>query len=167
MEDFKEIVGFEDYLASKTGIIKKKCNDRILPQYLENKKKRSDNNYYRVNLRINNKQSTKRVHRLVALAHLENPNNYKLVDHIDQNKLNNHSDNLRWTTTSVNNINSKTRKSKYGRYITKSDAENRWYIRIYRSDINNKRKCIFCHSCSADKFTLEDMVKIRDNFIQN
>ncbi len=62
MEDFKEIVGFEDYLASKTGIIKKKCNDRILPQYLEDKKKRSDNNYYRVNLRIKNNQPKQKFH---------------------------------------------------------------------------------------------------------
>lgn len=37
-----------------------------------------------------------RVHRLVAMTYLENPNDYPIVLHLDNNKLNNHYTNLKW-----------------------------------------------------------------------
>lgn len=36
------------------------------------------------------------VHRAVAEAFVENPNNYRFVRHIDGNLENNHADNLEW-----------------------------------------------------------------------
>lgn len=46
----------------------------------------------------NHKQSTSRVHRLVAIAFIPNPNNYSQVHHIDEDKTNNSVDNLMWVT---------------------------------------------------------------------
>lgn len=43
------------------------------------------------------------VHRLVAEAFCENPNNYTVVHHKDGNKLNNSANNLEWVTTLENN----------------------------------------------------------------
>lgn len=42
------------------------------------------------------------IHRLVATAFIENKNNYKEVNHIDGNKLNNNATNLEWCTKSHN-----------------------------------------------------------------
>lgn len=43
-----------------------------------------------------------RVHILYANCFIPNPNNYKYINHIDSNKLNNSLDNLEWCTNSYN-----------------------------------------------------------------
>ncbi len=46
------------------------------------------------------------VHRLVASTFINNPNNYNIVNHIDENKLNNNIENLEWCTSKHNAIHS-------------------------------------------------------------
>ena len=43
-----------------------------------------------------------RIHRLVAKAFLDNPNDYNEVDHIDGDKTNNRADNLQWCSHADN-----------------------------------------------------------------
>lgn len=43
------------------------------------------------------------IHRLVATAFCDNPNNLDVVNHIDKNTLNNNADNLEWCTQQYNN----------------------------------------------------------------
>lgn len=43
-----------------------------------------------------------RVHRLVALVFIPNPNNLPIVNHLDHNRLNNKVDNLEWCTQKDN-----------------------------------------------------------------
>lgn len=50
------------------------------------------------------------VHRLVAMAFIENPCNHPWVDHIDGNQTNNHVSNLRWVNKSQNIQNTKMSK---------------------------------------------------------
>ena len=52
------------------------------------------------------KRKTYKVHRLIAMAFKENPNNYEFVDHIDRNKYNNSASNLRWVDRQINQENS-------------------------------------------------------------
>ena len=52
--------------------------------------------YLSVNLRKNNKLKTYLVHRIIAEVFLPNPNNYKEVNHKDEDKTNNSVENLEW-----------------------------------------------------------------------
>lgn len=59
--------------------------------------------YMFVVLSKNGKTKGYRVHRLVAEAFIPNPNNYKCVNHKDENKQNNCVNNLEWCTHEYNN----------------------------------------------------------------
>ena len=50
----------------------------------------------------NYKTVARTVHRLVANAFIPNPDNLPEVNHKDENKLNNHADNLEWCSSSYN-----------------------------------------------------------------
>lgn len=58
--------------------------------------------YKRINCYTNGKMKSCTVHRLVAAAFIENPDNLPQVNHIDGNKENNCVENLEWCTASRN-----------------------------------------------------------------
>lgn len=60
------------------------------------------NGYMEVNLSKDGTTNMKLIHRLVAIAFIQNPNNYEEVNHIDGNKKNNTVDNLEWCTRNYN-----------------------------------------------------------------
>jgi Mor family transcriptional regulator len=62
------------------------------------------NGYAHVQLHKSGKVKSMRVHRLVAMAFLDNPNNKPHVNHLDGDKLNNHLSNLEWCTPSENQL---------------------------------------------------------------
>lgn len=59
--------------------------------------------YYRIQLSKNGITKAYFIHRLVALAFLPNPNNLPIINHKDENPLNNNVDNLEWCTQEYNN----------------------------------------------------------------
>ena len=71
------------------GRVRKTKNQRLVAQY-------KMNGYLHCHLTSTNSRRHFRVHRLVAMAFLPNPNNLPTIDHIDGDKTNNRLSNLRW-----------------------------------------------------------------------
>lgn len=89
---FKKIKGFERYAVSNTGIvINTKTKRKIKPA-------KCNVGYNRLCLSKNGKRYTKKVHRLVAEAFLDDYSEGLEVNHKDFNKLNNDVRNLEMMT---------------------------------------------------------------------
>ena len=68
--------------------------------------------YLQIKLYKNGKYKTNRIHRLVALAFIPNPNNLYEINHKDECKENNNVNNLEWCDTSYNaNYGTRTKRS--------------------------------------------------------
>ena len=107
MEQWKDIIYEKDYQISNLGRIKsfKWGKERILKQ------SQCMNGYYYVNLSKNGIVKNYFVHRLVAEAFLDNPNNLPCVNHKDEDKSNNIVSNLEWCDRKYNqNYGTRTEK---------------------------------------------------------
>lgn len=61
-----------------------------------------DNLYLYVGLCVEGVSKNNYIHRLVAQAFIENPNDLPVVNHLDSNRQNNSASNLQWCTTAEN-----------------------------------------------------------------
>lgn len=105
MEEWKVINGYPGYYVSSFGRIKSFLNKkhRITEtgKILSSMKDRRG--YYYVNLYNENREmKSVKVHRLVATAFIENPNNFLQVNHKDEDKANNKVSNLEWCSAKYN-----------------------------------------------------------------
>jgi len=97
-EKWKIINGFSNYEISNTGKVRIIKSGHIM-------KTRFIGDYYGLKITGNDKKRKNfHIHRLVALHFVKNdsPEINKIVDHINNNKLDNHAYNLRWVTQSGN-----------------------------------------------------------------
>lgn len=101
---WKDIVGYEnEYQINQFGEIRTLKDSPKLKKYDVLKPQISKRNGYIYQMLYKNgKEKLLRVHRLVAMAFLPNPNNLPQVNHKDGNKQNNSVDNLEWCAQSDN-----------------------------------------------------------------
>lgn len=117
----------DDYEISESGTVR--SVDRYITACSKNGKKFKkfkrgvtlkpcDNGkgYLSVNLHIDGKTQKQYIHRLVACAFIDNPNNFNEINHKDENKSNNSVSNLEWCDH-LYNIN-------YGNCIEKNKKNN-------------------------------------------
>lgn len=148
VEEWLPIIGFEGlYEVSSFGNVKAlerqvMNNGGIQRRHECILKTTKKNGYLLVVLCKNGRTYPRLVHRLVAGAFLDNPENKPVVDHIDTDPSNNHVDNLRWATVSENCLNPLTRThnsvSKMGHkgYLKAHSEETKRNI----SEMNKGRK---------------------------
>jgi len=105
----KEIEGYPGYYITEYGTVY--CNNPIngLGEIRSShmrllKHKINYSGYHQVTLynKVLNKKGYKRVHRLVAEACIPNPLNLPSLNHIDEDKSNNHMSNLEWCSHQYN-----------------------------------------------------------------
>lgn len=142
-EEWKPIKNYETlYEVSTLG------NVRSIKGKIKKLQKRS-NGYLYVGLSKNGKSKTVKVHRLVAEAYIDNPDNKPIVNHINSNRSDNRVDNLEWVTASENMIHSHKKEYKcrilpslYKDYGVKEEwknikGSNGMYLISNRGEIKN------------------------------
>ena len=110
-EEWRDVVGWEGlYQVSNLGRVKSlpRYRNAIHP-YVSKEKLLNPRwcgdvgkRYLTVRLCKHHAGKNMKVHKLVALHFCENPNNYSEVNHIDENKANNRSNNLEWCSRAYN-----------------------------------------------------------------
>ena len=95
-EEFRDIPGYEGmYEVSNLGRVRR--NGKIL------KPRKNRYGYFQLVLSKDGITRTFTIHRLVAYAFINNPNNYPQINHKDEDKTNNTVNNLEWCDSRYNN----------------------------------------------------------------
>jgi hypothetical protein len=129
-ENWKDVVGWPEYMVSDTGVIRYKATGKIRKPRIEKL------GYHSVDLWRNNYMKRLKVHRMVALAFIDNPLNKPQVNHIDGDKNNNKVSNLEWTTAKENS------QHAYATGLSKPIAS----MKHGRRKLNDIEACFIYHS---------------------
>lgn len=125
MEEWRDIVGYEgQYLVSSYGNVK-------FADGREKHLRKDRNGYLITTLRKEKVCKTYKVHRLVATAFIDNPQQLPCVNHKDEVKTNNQVDNLEWCTVKYNDNyghrNEKISKAHKGKSKAYMKGENNYF----------------------------------------
>ena len=98
-EEWRDVKGYEQlYQVSNYGRVYSLIRNKIMKQH------DNGHGYLHVNLYKDGIRCKSKVHRLVAIAFINNPNNKPHINHIDLNRKNNCVINIEWVTPKENNI---------------------------------------------------------------
>ena len=153
-EKWAKIIGSKGYAISNFGNLKslyikipwKKKGMFITRRECVLKQSTNENGYKISHIFVNklNRYKSLKTHRLVAeyFKLNPNPNKFKIVNHIDGNKLNNHWRNLHWTTSSINN------KHAYDKGLKSSiKGSNKWNSKLNEESVKEIKRLIKSMSC--------------------
>jgi len=154
------IKDYETYSINKNGEVKDLRNGHILNGH------KDPSGYLKVQLKNPDGYKGFLVSRLVLMTFNPVDNMDELeCDHKDRNILNNNLDNLRWVTKSENQQNKsvhKNNKLKVKHIVYSEDNRcSRYIFQIRINGVRHKK------SFSTSKYTLEDAIKYRDEYIKN
>lgn len=142
-----KVNGYENYYVSNLGNIKNLDTKKELKKCL------SSNGYYIVQLYKDKKPKCQRIHQLVFESFTKiKSNNFYVIDHIDNNKLNNNLDNLQITTNRFNSSKDKINKS--GEYCIYKNGKS-YLVRLRHNGIKK--------SLGTFK-TIEEAIICRDKY---
>ncbi len=132
-EIWKNINGYSNYEISNVGQVRNSKSGKML------KPGKLRCGYLLVCLRANAKTKNHLVQHLVAAAFIENPMNKPCIDHIDGNRQNNRTDNLRYATYSENSMNTTKRANTTSTHKGVSFYKNysKWHATIF---VDGKKK---------------------------
>ena len=159
-EEWKQIEGFEYYSISNLGNVYSEYTFKPVKIGIDRY------GYKKVDLRKDKTRYTCRIHRLIAMAFIPNPEGKPFVDHINNNTLDNRTENLRWATPTQNNFNSKISKNNTSgvKGVSYHKRDNKWIARI---KINGKQTHLgsFDNKEDAIKARLKKSIEIQGEFI--
>lgn len=169
LETWKHIKNYEKYQISNFGRVKSLNRKKEIILKLA-----KTLNYLKVTLQKNGKSKTFSVHKLVAETFLENKNpiEFKIVNHIDGNKLNNKVYNLEWTSYKNNTkhaIDNKLFIAKTYR-ISQYTLDGKNLLKIYNSfkeisESTNFNSNSIRHVCKGGKNSYKNFVWKYTDFI--
>ena len=96
MENYKVIKDYPDYAITRDGEVCNLKTNRKLKPYKDR------TGYICLNITRRSSKIHFKIHRLVAVAYIDNINNYPQVNHINGIKADNRVENLEWCTPSQN-----------------------------------------------------------------
>ena len=97
MEEWKIFQEYPNYEISNQGNVKNIKYNRILNPYIKS------NGYVAIKLSKYNKYKEFKIHRLVGLLFVDNPDNKPHINHKDEIKTNNYHTNIEWCDSQYNN----------------------------------------------------------------
>jgi hypothetical protein len=126
VEVFRPIDDYDNYSISSFGRVKNVKTGRILKAGINRY------GYLEVCLCEDAIIKTFKVHRLVACAFIDNPDDKQCVDHIDNNRTNNHLTNLRFASYSENQHNRKLSSNNTSNVkgVSFNKKVKKWHARI-------------------------------------
>lgn len=138
--ELKDIPGFEgNYAIDKLGnVFSYKSNKYLNPS-------KTKDGYLKISLRADNKSYYYRVHKLVAITFLDNPNNLSEINHKDFNRQNNYLDNLEWVSHNDN--------------ILYSKIANR-----FKTEKPNRKAYVFTNIYNGKSFTIIGIKNVAKHF---
>jgi len=159
-----EIKNYENYILFEDGVV---INTKT---GIERKPSLDTDGYYFITLFKNGKRKLLKLHRLIALTFIPNPNNKPQVDHINRNRGDNRIENLRWVTSSENERNKTCYSNSGKQFISKNNSKSYKQGFYYRFQIqrpelkhryNNKELEPVIEY--RNKFCLENNIEINDS----